>query len=450
MGAGYFWRTFALFAGLILVSVLAIFASYRALERAPPEQRLAWEIASAVNLTRSALIGSDPGRRLLMLEELARQEEVRVLPLEPTDRVDDRHKNARLQALEFRLRQLLSETTVVAGRVNDEDGVWVSFDMAGDGYWLLLPSRRADRQIDPALGMILLVAALLAMVGALAISWLVDRPLSKLSRAIATLSRGEKPPPLSETGPPQLANANRQFNLMARELAALEDDRALALAGISHDLRSPLTRLRMEVELAPILAEQRDMMVEDIERIDAIVGQFIDFARINQAPKAQRVDAGVLLRQLADAYGLVAAGGAPKVAWHPEGPLAWQGDPTDLERAVGNLIDNALRHGGTLEPSTSPVHLSARRDAHGIALSVRDFGPGIPAHQLDEALRPFSRLDPARSDRGGSEPGTGLGLAIVVRLARRYGGDLRLTNATEGGLLADLTLPDWPSPAPVR
>ena len=346
----------------------------------------------------------------------------------------------------MRLRQLLSETTVVAGRVNDEDGVWVSFDMAGDGYWLLLPSRRADRQIDPALGMILLVAALLAMAGALAISWLVDRLLSKLSRAIAALSRGEKPPPLRETGPPQLASANRQFNLMARELAALEDDRALALAGISHDLRSPLTRLRMEVELACIDANQRELMVEDIERIDAIVGQFIDFARINQAPKARAVDAGKLLQQLAEAYGPVTGGSDLKVESSIESPLLWQGDPTDLERAVGNLIDNALRHGRSGHVPNSLVRLSAQRDPRGIAVSIRDYGPGIPAHQLDEALRPFSRLDPARSERGGSEPGTGLGLAIVVRLARRYGGGLRLTNAPEGGLLASLTLPDWPPP----
>ncbi|MFM8557085.1 MAG: hypothetical protein ACKODG_13060, partial [Betaproteobacteria bacterium] len=135
--SGQFWRTFLLLAGLVIASIVSVFAAYRLLERAPPEQRLAWEITSIVNLTRSALLGSDPTRRMLMLEALVREEEVRVLPLEPTDRIDTSRTTPSLRALESRLRMLLSDTTTVAGRVNDEDGLWVSFDLSGDSYWLL-------------------------------------------------------------------------------------------------------------------------------------------------------------------------------------------------------------------------------------------------------------------------------------------------------------------------
>ena len=441
--SAYFWRTFLLLAGLVTASVVAVFAAYRLLEHAPPEQRLAWDVASIVNLTRSALLGSDPNRRMRMLEELAREEEVRVVPLEPSDRIDSSRSTPVLEALEARLRLLLGDRTIVAARVNDEDGVWVSFDLAGDAYWLLLPARRAERQIDPGLGVIALIAALFASGAALGIAWFVDRPLARLSRAIDLLGRGEMPPRLSEDGPRQLAQVNRQFNRMSRELAELEADRRLALAGISHDLRSPLTRLRMEVELAPLDAEQRDAMVEDIGRIDAIVGQFIDYARSTQAPRARLVDATGLLSMLADRYATEIRAGGMTLRTELGSAVAWHGDPTDLQRAATNLIDNALRHAQTPGTSRSDVEVQLLRLHEAIELQVCDHGPGIPEERLDEATRPFTRLDEARGDLGGVHPGTGLGLAIVFRIARRYGGALTLSRAATGGLCARVRLPDW-------
>ena len=441
--SGLFWRTFLLLAGLVIASLVSVFAAYRLLERAPPEQRLAWEITSIVNLTRTALLGSDPQRRMRMLEELVREEEVRVLPLEPTDRIDSSRMTPSLRELEARLRLLLSESTSVAGRVNDEDGLWVTFDLSGDSYWLLLPARRAERQIDPALGFIALIAALLAISGAFAIAWFIDRPLAQLARAISAVSRSEPPPKLREDGPPQLARVNRQFNRMARDLAELDHDRTLALAGISHDLRSPLTRLRMEVELAPIGSEQREAMVEDIGRIDAVVGQFIDYARSNQPPRAVSVDASELVALLVDRYTNDVRSGSLALQTRIAPDIHWQGDPIDLQRIVVNLIDNALRYGH--EPGAKPaqVEISLSRQESVIAVNVRDHGPGIPEARLEEALRPFARLDTARGDLGGPQASTGLGLAIVARIVRRYGGTLALANADGGGLQISVLLPDW-------
>jgi two-component system osmolarity sensor histidine kinase EnvZ len=445
--SGLFWRTFLLLAGLAIASVISVFAAYRLLERAPPEQRMAWEITSIINLTRTALLGSDPQRRMRMLEELVREEEVRVLPLEPNDRIDSSKMTPSLRALESRLRLLLSESTSVAARVNDEDGLWVTFDLSGDGYWLLLPARRAERQIDPALGFIALVAALLASGGAFAIAWFIDRPLAQLAQAISAVSRSESPPRLREDGPPQLARVNRQFNRMARDLADLEHDRTLALAGISHDLRSPLTRLRMEVELAPIEAAQRDPMVEDIGRIDAIVGQFIDYARSNQPPRAQRVDASEQIALLVDRYASEVRTGALVIQSRLDPGVSWHGDPIDLQRIVVNLIDNAIRHGRHSDTSQAIVDLSLTQSGGGMEIDIRDRGPGIPATRHEEALRPFARLDAARSDPGGTHAGTGLGLAIVARIVRRYGGSLLLSNAQGGGLRIGVQLPDWSEPA---
>jgi len=427
-----FWRTFLLLALLIGASLGATLGIAGLLERAPPEQRLAWEVASVVNLTRSALVSAEPDRRLGLLDQLAREEDVRVLPKELDDRIDD-------SATGPRLRALLGAGTRVAGRVNDTDAVWISFEIDSDDYWLILPRARVERQFGPGLGLLGLIAAGLSLLGALAISRLVNRPLADLSGAIATLSRGQAPPPLADQGPTEIAAVNRRFNRLARELAQIDQDRSLALAGISHDIRSPLARLRMEIELADVTAGQRASMAEDIERIDRIVGQFIQYARIAEPPRAEQVDVAAVLAGIDHAFRSAVDAGELVLAIDAGDARHWLGDPTDLHRAVANLIENAMRYGRTAPGAPARVELTARAMPTGIAIAVRDHGAGVPEADLERLLQPFARTDSARGERGGS----GLGLAIVERLARRYGGSLRLVNARDGGLSASLALPDY-------
>lgn len=434
-----FWRTFLLLALLIGASLGATLGIAGLLDRAPPEQRLAWEVASVVNLTRSALVSAEPDRRLGLLDQLAHEEEVRVLPKEPEDRIDDSATGPRLRALQPRLRQLLGAQTRVAGRVNGVDAVWISFEIDGDDYWLILPRARVERQFGPGLGVLGLIAASLSLLGALLISRLVNRPLADLSRAIARLSRGQAPSPLADQGPTEIAALNRRFNRLARDLARLDADRSLALAGISHDIRSPLARLRMEIELAELSAEQRASMAEDIERIDRIVGQFIQYARTAEPPRAERVDVAAVLANVDHAYRAAVDSGELELAIDHGDARHWIGDPTDLHRAVNNLIDNSMRYGRASPGEPARIELAARRTPAGLEIEVRDHGPGVPDTDLERLLEPFARMDSARSERGGS----GLGLAIVERLARRYGGSLRLVNAPGGGLAASLTLPDY-------
>ncbi|MFP5406781.1 MAG: histidine kinase dimerization/phospho-acceptor domain-containing protein, partial [Gammaproteobacteria bacterium] len=275
-----FWRTFLMLAALIVTSLALTLGIAHLLDPAPPEQRLAWELATVLNLTRSALVSADAQRRLDLLTELARDEGVRVLPLEPGDRIDASATGERLKAIEPQLRQLLGETTRVAGRVNGIDGVWISFGIDGDAYWLILPRARIERQFGPSLRLLGTIALSLSLLGALILSRLVNRPLAVLAGALGAISRGERPPALPENGPTEIAALNRRFNRMAVDLAALEQDRGIALAGISHDIRSPLARLRMEIELAPLAEDAREAMAGDIERIDRIVGQFVNYARI--------------------------------------------------------------------------------------------------------------------------------------------------------------------------
>ena len=441
MRVSLFWRTFLLIAALVLFSLAATWQMVRAFDRTPPEQRLAWEIASVVNLTRSALVSSAGERRRSLLDELARDEGVRVALLEPGDRVESLPHGGDAALLERRLRALLGPHTRVAGRVNGDPALWVSFDIDGDGYWLAAGLERWTRQSGPPWWLVGSLALAVSLVGGVLISRLVNRPLASLAQALGRVSSGAPAAALPEDGPSEIAEVNRRFNAMATDLAALEADRAIALAGISHDIRTPLTRLRMEIELSQLSDAEKQSMGTDIERIDEIVGKFVEYARAGTADHAgariDAVDVATLVDALRDGYRGRIDAGELRLACEVQPQLRWQGDALEMARMLANLVENALRYGraGDLP---ADVRIVARRDATTLTLEVLDRGPGVPDGELQRLLRPFARLDDERSERGGS----GLGLAIVHRLAQRYGGRCTLSNRPEGGLAVLVTLHD--------
>lgn len=446
-----FWRTFALITGLVGASLAVLLVLLRVIDSAPPEQRLAWEVASIVNLTRSALVSSQPERRITLLRELANEEGIRVLPLEPSDRIELPELTDRLARLAPRVQNLLGPDTLIAPRVNDSDGLWVSFRIDDDQYWVQMQRRRMDRHFGPNLGVVIGLSAGLALIGAIALSRTLNRPLADLARAISQLRRGEQPPRLREDLVSEIATVNRRFNAMAADLTELEHDRALALAGISHDIRSPLARMRMEAELAPLDAQTRESFIEDIERIDSIVDRFVDFARAGSGGDIDAVVIEELLQQLGQVYRAQTQAGELRLDIRQPEPLIWRGDRTDLERLLANLIDNALRYGrvppGRPGAGCTRLNIDARQADGHMRLVVRDHGTGVPADQLERLLRPFARLDSAR----GTAEGSGLGLAIVDRIVRRYDGTLVLRNASRGsGLVVIVQLPDARPDRPVQ
>jgi two-component system, OmpR family, osmolarity sensor histidine kinase EnvZ len=433
-----FWRTYALIAIVVVASVLGWFQLFRAAERQPRAERLAWEVASVVNITRAGLLSASADRRPELLADLARDEGVRVVPLEAGDRLAPLADEALGSRAEAKLRELLGPGTAVAGGVNEVPGLWVSFDIDGDPYWLLLDPYRLERQdAHDWLGWSAL-ALVLALLGALAISRVVNRPLAQLAAAIDRVSRGGPAPRLAEDAPTEIADVNRRFNRMAEDLAALEADRSEALAGISHDIRTPLTRLRMEIELSGLPPQDKSSMGEEISRIDAIVGQFVEFARPAEARAAERIDVARVVDDVVSGFVRAADGTAWSVDKDIEPGCSWTGHATALHRMLANLLENARRHGRTPGTDRVDVSIAAKRLPQGLLLEVRDRGPGVPADQLERLPRPFARLGAERGPDGGS----GLGLAIVDRLARRYGGALRLQPAPGGGLLVTVTLSD--------
>jgi two-component system osmolarity sensor histidine kinase EnvZ len=434
MRVSLFWRTFALIGLLIGASLVAWYQIYRAFEREPQTARFAWEIAAIVNLTRAGLVSAAEDRRFELLADLARNEGVRVYPLEPQDRIEPWPDRALGTLIEAKLKEVLGPQTVVASRVNGEKALWISFELSGDGYWLIVDPQRLERQLDGNWLEVSAIGIALATIGALLISRLINGPLSNLARAIDRLSRGRAPRVLPESGPSEISELNRRFNRLASELQSVEDDRAVVLAGISHDIRTPLTRLGLEIEISALPDETKRSMREEIERISGIVKQFVDYARPVEVVSEQ-IDLARLIDQLRREFARELDEGRLVLKRVVDPGLTWHGDPTLLSRILTNLIDNAVKYGhGHDRPARVDVH--ARRKGRDIEVSVRDYGPGVPDDAIERLTRPFARLDGARSNVGGS----GLGLAIVARLARRAGGDLRLINAPEGGLQAVLTL----------
>ena len=422
------WRTFVLIAGLILLAVAAWFELFRFSEREPRARQTADLVASVVNLTRVALVTAQPDLRRELLLDLQEQEGIRIYPAEADERITpltlDR-PGTQIFAEEVR-RQLGPDTRLAVER-DGLPGFWVSFRIASDEYWVMLPRERVERQAALrwlGWGAFVLVAAL---AGAWLIVFRLRRPLRALVGAAADVGRGRVPAPLEESGPQEIQTVSRAFNQMTRDLARLEDDRALILAGVSHDLRTPLARLRLGLEMADADAPLKGGMAADIDEMDRIIGQFLDFARAAGGEPAAPTDLAALARDIAARYCDAGHALTEEIVAVPEVTVR----PMAIRRLVTNLVDNAIRH------ADGDIRLRVAPASRAAVIEVLDRGPGIPADEVERLKQPFTRLETARSGKGGS----GLGLAIVDRIARMHGGSFDLLPREGGGLVARVTFP---------
>jgi len=420
-----FWRSFLLIAALIVVSVAATFQILRVAEREPRARELAQQAVSVVNLTRAALVNADPFRRRELLIELNEREGIRVYPVTNAEELRSLRPDGRLERVAARVRAELGAATRFAAARDGMRAFWVSFFIDEDEFWVMLPRERFEPEFGLGwLGWGALLLAL-ALAGASLIAATLSRPLRALAGAARRVGHGETPEPLAESGPRELATVSAAFNRMARDLEALERERAMVLAGISHDVRTPLSRLRLALEMSGAEAAAAQGMSADIDEMDQVIGQFLEFARgENEAREIQ--DPGLLLEEVGEHYAKL--GKDVRVRAGPIAPFALQ--RTALRRAITNLVDNALRYAG------EPIEVEARMDGGRVVVEVLDRGPGIPEAEAERLKQPFTRLDPARGGRGGA----GLGLAIVERVARAHGGRLELLPRPGGGLTARLSL----------
>lgn len=422
-------RTFLLLAMLVLLTTAAWLSLFRYIDAEPRARETAQLAASAVNLIRASLFAAAPDKRLGLFTEFSTREGIRLLPAEPEDKIEAMPDSRFFRLLQRELTIRLGDHTRIAASVDEVSGFWVSFrldDADDEEYWLVLPRDRAARDFASHW----LAWGLLAVALAMAVAWLIasriSRPLKAMARSAETVGRGQKPAPLPENGAEELSRLAIAFNTMAADLERHEKDRSEVLAGISHDLRTPLTRLRLEAEMS-VADSARQAVVADIEQMEAVISQFMDYARTETGEAAVATDLGALLSDLAEHQRCVGQALTTAIDALPETLLR----PKAITRAVTNLIDNAVKYGG------GDITLSAAAVNGEVWVEISDRGPGIPPTEIERLKRPFTRLENARTDA----TGTGLGLAIVERIARLHDGRLDLLPNPGGGLLVRLVLP---------
>jgi two-component system, OmpR family, osmolarity sensor histidine kinase EnvZ len=421
---------------VLLILVLLVGGQYAALrlfENFELEQRAnagALQIVSTVNLTRAALLAARADRRLLLLQHLNQSEGIRVYPIDYFEEIEPLSGEPLLQRIAEKVREQLGVNTLIAVNHLGLTGVWVSFSIFGDDYWAVIPNVQTQRAIPwQWLGWGALVIAL-SLFGAWFIMLRINRPLNVLAQAVDAIGRGQLSQDLPEVGAEEFTRVIHAFNEMMEALARTESDRHLLLGGVSHDLRTPLARLRLAVEMLPESDQLNDLkagMVQDIGDMDAIIGQFLDFVRGAEGEAEVETDIHGLLRDIASRYARQGKLLPLELDTMPEIKLR----PLAMRRLLTNLIDNAFHYAG------DKVKIRARQRENHIEISVIDQGPGLPQAETERLLRPFERLDIARGNRGGA----GLGLAIAARVARLHGGALKLQNITKGGLEARVEIP---------
>lgn len=379
------WRAFWLIALLMLLAVAAWLAIFSEAELDRRSRQIAQMLTSVTNLTRTALLTAHPAQRHELLADLADLEGLHVYPADADDRIEPPPSFGLTHRIEALLIDKLGPETQLAFAVNGEPGLFVRFRIfpGEDGnYWLGLPRERLARHL----------------------------PWQWIGWGIAVL----------------LLSLAGAWLIVYRIVRPIEEERALLLAGISHDLRTPLTRLRMEVEMSVADETTRNEMEADIVEMDRTIGQFLDFARPTDATPAVVTDLSSLLADIAARYG-------ERVDYRRPASADFSASvrPDTLRRAITNLIENALRHAG------APVELELSRDNRQLVIAILDRGPGIAPADIERLKQPFTRGETARTGAGGA----GLGLAIVERLVRLQGGCFEMAPRPGGGLAARIRLP---------
>ena len=436
-----FGRLALLLLAVILVSQAAAIYLFRQDRAALIARQFGDTKLVELRTLRAALAAVEPGSADTALAKFGEVHHVRIVPEQERRIASDPERrpgpdperrfgvapgSPSLVELEQRLKSELGPETEL--RIQPRlQLLWIKLVAGPHAYWagFPLPPRSEDTPSRALVWSVVILVVLL--VSAYAFARYLARPLRQINAAVARVGEGQSPPPLPESGPSEIVNLNRGFNQMLSNLRQIEQDRALLLAGVSHDLRTPLARLRLGIEVGTSDDRAKSGMVDDIEEMDRIISQFLDFAREGNDSALEVCDPGdivatVVARQQRLGHDVrFARGDLPHIALRT----------TAFERMVGNLVDNALRHGAP------PVVITTRAAQGAVVLEVADHGTGIPLDQVEHLKRPFTRGDPARS----GAPGAGLGLAIVERIARLHGGTLDLLARAGGGTVARVTLP---------
>ena len=406
----------------IVFQAAAFWVVYRTLI-VPVAERSANDLAGLIVLSAQTWVELPPQTRAAFERELASRHGLRLTTVDVGATADAPPFTFRRQ-IEAALSQRLGDALVLRG-VPGTTAAWLDIPLGGHDLRVgFFPDRYAVKLPLAAIAVVAL-GTFLSLLTALLLVRRITVPLARAVLATGQVGAGELPEPLPETGPYELAELARRFNRMAREVRELLDNRTTLLAGISHDLRTPMTRLQLNLEMLRDDASPAriDRAVADLADMNRLISGYLALARTTHAEAQTRFDLATLLHEVAADAGL---------AWSSASPCEVLAGRLALQQILVNLIENAQRYGGG-----TPVELGLECGEQRVRVSVRDSGAGIAADQLEKVFRPFYRLEASRSALTG---GTGLGLAIVRQLAETNGWKVWLANRASGGLEAVLEI----------
>ncbi|HUW28566.1 MAG TPA: ATP-binding protein [Sulfuriferula sp.] len=426
--ASLFGRTAAILGLAFLVFQIAALAVVAVTILKPMALRSADDLAALMVLSVQTWVELPPETRPYFERELAVHHHLLIKSVDaPLAARADSFLNSRY--IEESLTRRTGQDIVLKAGENG----WVWAEMRMGGHLIRIGFEQERYGVQPPLAAVGLVSlgALLTWLTAIIMVRRISRTLVRLGAAAGEVGQGQMPQPLPESGSTELASLTRAFNRMANEVQALLANRTTLLAGISHDLRTPIARMRLALAMLPQDADPQliGQIEHDLEEMNQLIGGFLELSRGLQVEPVQLLDLNVLLDGLAEH----ARRGGGIVEWSAQNVCMAAVGPHSLRRVVSNLIENALRYG-----DHQPVTLECACSARAARIRVMDRGPGIPPDQIEAVFRPFYRLETSRNKATG---GSGLGLAIAQQLAQANHWQLQLLPRTNGGLIAELLIP---------
>ncbi len=410
----------------------------------PMSERAADDLAGLMVLSAQTWAELPPETRPVFEEELTRSYQIALRPgMQPAPDTGLRH-GWYLRFLERAFERRLGHEAFFLPEVAKDGSDWLWIAIPAGGRSIGIGFATSRMQVNPfgALAVALAVGTLLVLVLA---GWLASRiaqPIARLELAAAHLAKGASPALLPETGPRELADLAHHFNHMALQVRELSDARTTLFAGISHDLRTPLARMRLALELLTIKPDPAliQRLEHDIEEMNQLIGQLLEIARGLKLEAAQDLELCAWLTARTQVHRAAADAAGARLTVQCDNVLRTHAPPGMLTRVLDNLLGNALRYApGPIEliGQALPPKTPGGKPA-GVRIGVLDRGPGIPPDQLGAVFRPFHRLEGSRSPATG---GFGLGLAIVQQLANANGWRASLEAREGGGLAAWIELP---------
>ncbi len=422
-----FSQTVLLIGSLLLVNQLVSYVSVAVYFIQPTYQQINQLIARQVKLL--FVDGIDVGREHLTIVDAlnakVRDDSMQIYNIKQA-REAGIDRAIHYSSLSAQMSEHLGGKAEVRISQGKDFDIWINPPQA-PSIWIKVPlSGFGELGLSP-LTLYLIVIGALSVLGGWLFARKQNKPLKRLQKAAISVSRGDYPAPLPASGSTEIVEVTNAFNQMSRSMQQLEQDRALLMAGISHDLRTPLTRIRLASEM---MVEEDEYLREginhDIEDMDAIINQFIAYIRQDQESSRKPEQINELLEAVASAEANRDGEIVLELNKCPLVPM----QSIAVKRIITNLVENATRYGNGW------TRLSSNFDGKRVSFSVEDNGPGIPVEQIPKLFQPFTQGDIARGSVG-----SGLGLAIIKRIVDRHQGKVSLTNRPEGGLRAQVWLP---------